>query len=183
MSSKRKSKLRDDKLFREQGWFPISEDMWKEPGEVSRKLRFVSDVNVPASLLDRIRKRGTEIKTARELGFDKLADADLLRSVSAKRCVLITLDADFWSDKKIPLHHCGPVVQMESAHPKYADSDGFELLMVILESLGGLGRGVKFKSTSTQLYTKSIRDDGRKVKYEIKPIRPLIYAREVNDIN
>lgn len=179
MPSKRRAKLREEQLFREHGWFAISEDMWRDPGEISSKLRFVSDVNFPSPLVGRIRKRGIEVMTAQELGFNKLIDSDLLTRVSAKGYVLITLDADFWSDRKIPLRHCGGLVQIASTNPTYADSDGFELLMVILESLGGLRRGVKFKSTSTQLYTKSFGDGGKRVMYEIKAIRPFIYAREV----
>lgn len=137
--------------------------------------------NGPAQLVGKIRKRKIEVKTARELGFEKLADDDLLRRVSAKGYILITLDADFWSDRKLPLRTCGSLVFIDSTNPEYSDSDGFELLMVILESLGGLGRGVKFKSTSTQLYTKNINDNGKKIIYEIKAIRPFIYAREVEE--
>ena len=81
VASKRKKELRENTLF-ESGWFAISEDMWKDPGEVSSKLRFVSDVNFPSPLMDRIWKRGIEVMTAQELGFDKLTDDDLL----AKGC-------------------------------------------------------------------------------------------------
>lgn len=179
--SKRKNKLREDKLFREQGWFIISEDMWKESGEVSRKLRFISDSNFPAPLVNQIRGRRIEVRTARELGFEKLADEDLLNRVSEEGFTLITLDADFWSDKKFPLHQSGGLVFIDSTNLRYPDSEGFELLMVILESLGGLQHGVKFKSTSTHLYTKNIGDSGKKVLYEIKAIRPFIYAREVEE--
>ena len=181
MPSKTKRKIRQDELFRTHGWFPISEDMWKDPGETSRKPRLVSDVNVPAPLVDKIRTRKIEVKMAKELGLEKMSDSDLLSTVSAKGYVLITLDADFWSDRKIPLQKCGGLVQIENTNPGYSDSDGFELLMVLLESLGGLGRGVKFKSTSTQLFTKNIGDNGKKVLYEIRAIRPLVYAREIEE--
>jgi predicted nuclease of predicted toxin-antitoxin system len=155
--------------------------MWKDRGETSRKPRLVSDVNVPAPLVDKIRKRKIEVKMAKELGLEKMSDSDLLSTVSAKGYVLITLDADFWSDRKIPLQKCGGLVQIENTNPGYSDSDGFELLMVLLESLGGLGRGVKFKSTATQLFTKNIGDNGKKVLYEIRAIRPLVYAREIEE--
>lgn len=179
MPSKRKLKLREEQLFREHGWFPISEDMWKEPGEISSKLRFVSDVNFPSPLAEQIRARGAEVRSAQELDFGTLADAELLSRVSAMGYVLITMDADFWSERKIPLRNCGGLVLVEGTNPTYPKSDGFELLMVILESLGGVGRRKKVKSTSTQVYLKGIGEGGKEFFYEIKAIRPLVYAREV----
>jgi len=179
MPSKRKAKLREERLFRERGWFAISEDMWKEPGEKSSKLRFVSDVNFSSPLADQIRARGAEVRSAQELGFGTLADAELLSRVSAMGYVLITMDSDFWSERKIPLRSCGGLVLVEGASPAYAKSDGFELLMVILESLGGVGRRKKVKSTATQLYLKGIGEGGQEFFYEIRAIRPLVYAREV----
>ncbi len=179
MPSKRKAKLREEQLFQEHGWFAISEDMWKEPGEKSTKLRFVSDVNFPAPLADQIRARGAEVRSAQELGFGTLADADLLNRISGMGYVLLTMDADFWSERKIPLCNCGGLVQVEGSNPAYPKSDGFELLMVILESLGGVGRRKKVRSTSTQLYLKGIGEGGKEFFYEIRAIRPLVYAREV----
>ena len=181
MPSKRKNKIREDELFREHGWFAISEDMWKEPGEITSKLRFIADVNFPAPLVRKIRKRKIEVKTAQELGFEKLMDADLLKRVCAMGYVLLTLDAGFWSDRKIPLHQCGGLVQIESTNPTYSDSDGFELLMVLLESFGGVGRRKKVKSTSKSLFLKGIGQDGMKFFYEVNAIRPLVYAREVDE--
>jgi hypothetical protein len=178
MPSRRKAKLREDRLFDEEGWFRISSDMWLDPGEVSRKLRFLADANVPAELIVAIRDWSAEVRTAQELGCATLDDSELLNRASTQKLALVTLDADFWSDKKIPLRKCGGLVQIEGAVSSYIKSEGFELLMVMLDSLGGIGRGVKMKSSAKQLFVKGV-GDGKKYMYEIKAIRHAIYAREV----
>jgi hypothetical protein len=178
MPSKRKNKIREDRLF-EDGWFTISEDMWRDPGEVPRKVRLVADVNFPDPVIHEIEKRGIEVRKATELGLGRLADDDLLRRVSNEDCVLITMDADFWSDKKIPLHRCGGLVYVDADGASFRDSDGLELLIVMLKSLGGLRRGVKIKASTKQFFIKNIGDRGQRICYEIRPIRPAVYAREV----
>jgi len=181
MPSRRKSKRREDELFKEGGWFALSEDLWREPGRVPNKLRLVSDVNFPAPLVHKLRSRRIVVKTAHELGYGRLSDEDLLTRVPARNYVLITMDADFWSDHKTPLHLCGGIIYVDTTSPSFIDSDGLELLIMLLKSMGGVGRGAKVKVSATQLFLKGVAVGGRRFFYEIRAIRPLIYAREVEE--
>jgi predicted nuclease of predicted toxin-antitoxin system len=178
VASRRKLKRREDALFETGGWFPISEDLWREPGSTPEKLRLVSDVNFPAPLIEKLRKRGIAVKTAQELGYAKLSDDDLLTRVAARGHCLITMDADFWSDRKIPLHQCGGIIYIDTTSQSFVDSDGLELLVVLLKSLG-LAQSAKVKVSASQLFLKGVAVGGKKFLYEIRAIRPSVYAREV----
>lgn len=180
LPSKRKRKNREDELFRE-GWFPLSEDLWRAPGEKREKVRVVSDANFPIQLVEAMRRRKVEVKTAQELGLAKLADDELLRKVTEQGCLLITMDKDFWSDGKFPLHQRGAIVFVDGKDASIGRTDGFELLMVFLMSFGGGWTRGKIRASSERMLMK-LSVDGKKVAYEIKPFRPLIYAREVPEI-
>jgi len=73
LPSKRKQRTRVEDLSKE-GWFPLSEDMWREPGEKPKKVRIAADANFPFGLVEILRRRGFEVKTAQELGLEKLSD-------------------------------------------------------------------------------------------------------------
>lgn len=179
--SKRKRKNREDELFKEGGWFALSEDMWtwwREPGQKREKVRIVSDANFPVQLVEAMKRRGIAVKTAQELGLAKLPDDELLRKVTERGNVLITMDRDFWSDGKFPLHQRGAIVFVDGKDAGIARTDGFELLMVFLMSFGGGWTRGKLRASSERMFMK-LSVDGRNVAYEIKPFRPLIYAREV----
>ena len=85
-------------MFKEGGWFALSEDMWtwwREPGQKREKVRMVSDANFPVQLVEAMKRRGIAVKTAQELGLAKLPDDELLRKVTERGDVLITMDRDF----------------------------------------------------------------------------------------
>lgn len=180
MPSRKKHIEREESPLRD-GWFTISEELWRELGSIPRKARLVCDVNFPQPVATLIKRRGFEIRTAQELGYDKLSDKDLLTRVQAGGYALMTLDADFWSDAKFPLHRYSGLVQIDSTSQSFARSGGFELMLVLLKSLGG-ARRFKWKVSASQLFVKGIGRDGKRFLYEIKAIRPSIYAREVERV-
>lgn len=155
--------------------------MWKDPGEKPRKLRLVSDTNFPFALVEALRRRGVEIKTAQELGAANLSDEELLGRVTKDGYLLITMDRDFWSDAKFPLHKAGGIIFIDGKDARISETDGFELLVVFLLSIGGGWTWGKFRASSERVHAKIIGVDGKKVVYEIKPFRPLVYAREVTE--
>jgi Domain of unknown function (DUF5615) len=177
LPSKRKTRLRDDRLFQE-GWFPISSDLWTDFGEIKPKLRIVADANFPSPLIKLMRNRRIDIRTAQSLGLHRLSDEDLLQKVAQRGCVLITLDRDFWSDSKFPLHQKGGIIFVDGKKEAVGESLGFELMVVFMQSFGTWNYG-KFRATSKSLYSKIIVG-GAKHEYEIRPIRPGIYARELD---
>ena len=180
LPSKKKRKNREEELLKK-GWFALSEDMWRDPGEQPEKVRLVSDTNFPIQLVEIIVRRGIEVKTAQELGLAKLADDELLRQVTVRGYLLITMDKDFWCDRKFPLHERGAIVYVDGKDAGIASTDGFELLMVFLMSFGGGWTRGKLRASSERMSIK-LSVDGKNVAYEIKPFGQLIYAREVPEV-
>lgn len=86
------------------------------------------------------------------------------------------MDKDFWSDGKFPLHKTGGIVFIEGEGARAANTDGFQILVEFLISFGGGWTRGKFRASSTGMYAKTLRDDGKKMLYQIKPFRPPIYA-------
>ena len=178
LPSNRKQKLREDKLS-EEGWFRITSDLWTEFGEIKPKLRLVADENFPLPLVKLLRGRKIDIKTAQSLKLHTLADENLLPKVAELGYVLITLDRDFWSDEKFPLHQCGGVIFVVGEDERIGNTLGFELLIAFLKSMGGGMSHGKIRASSDSVYWKGTSSWTKKFVYEIKAIRPWIYAREV----
>jgi hypothetical protein len=70
-------------------WFEVSEDLWREPSEITQKLR------------------GIEVRTAQEPNIHLLSDEGILHEATKRGLVLITLDRDFWSDDTVSSSICG----------------------------------------------------------------------------
>lgn len=177
MASKRKEKIRSDARF-EHGWFEVSEDLWREPGEKAEKLRLLADANFPSGLVERLRKRRIEVKTAQELRLHRLPDEQILQEAAKRGLYLITLDRDFWSDERFPLRSSGRLIFVDARDEHIAETNGFELLVVLLKSWGGGHSHGKIRTTAESVYLKFLNDPGSQAVYEFKAIRPYIYARE-----
>jgi predicted nuclease of predicted toxin-antitoxin system len=177
MTSKRKKKRRSEELF-EDGWFRISEDLWRDPGETPQKLRLLADANFRARLVEALRKRGVEVRTSQELNIHRLSDEEILLEAKNRGLVLITLDRDFWSDSRFPLQSAGRLIFVDATDESIAKTNGFELLIVLLQSWGGGQRHGKIRSTAESVYLKFRQKAGRRGVYEYKAMQPYIYARE-----
>jgi len=152
--------------------------MWREPGEKPLKLRLLADANLPSGLVGVLRKRGIEVRAAQELRMHRLPDEQILQQAAKRGLFLITLDRDFWSDDRFPLQSSGRLVFVDARDERIANTNGFELLVVLLKSWGGGHRHGKIRSTADSVYLKFLTDAGRPAVYEFKAIRPYVYARE-----
>ena len=177
MASKRRDKIRSDARF-EDGWFEVSEDLWREPGGKPEKLRLLADANLPRGLTERLRKRGIEVKTAQEIGIHRLPDEQIIQEAAKRGFYLITLDRDFWSDVRFPLRSTGRLIFVDARDEHIAETSGFELLQILLKSWGGGHRHGKIRATAESVYLKFLPAVGKQAMYEFKAIRPYIYARE-----
>jgi predicted nuclease of predicted toxin-antitoxin system len=177
MVSKKKEKIRRDARF-EDGWFEISRDMWREPGEKPQKVRLLADANFPTALVKVLRNRGVEVRTAQELNIQRLPDERILQEATKRGLSLITLDRDFWADDRFPLRSSGRLIFVDAHDGRIATTDGFELLVVLLTSWGGGHHHGKIRSTAESLYLKFLAGAGKQGVYEFKAIRPHLYARE-----
>jgi predicted nuclease of predicted toxin-antitoxin system len=175
--SKRKEKIRSDARF-EDGWFEVSEGLWREPGAKPQKLRLLADANFPGPLVEILQHRGFEVQTAKKLNIHRLADQEILQEAEKRKLLLITLDRHFWSDDKFPLRPARRLVFIDAQDERIKNTDGFELLLILLESWGGAQRYGKIRSTSESVYLKLLNKAATRRIYEFKAIRPYIYARE-----
>lgn len=152
--------------------------MWREPGEKPLKPRLLADANFPSGLVEVLRKRGIEVRTAQELKVHRFLDEQILQEAAKRGLFLITLDRDFWSDDRFPLQSSGRLVFVDARDERIANTNGFELLVVLLKSWGGGHRHGKIRSTASSVYLKFLTVAGRPAVYEFKAIRPYLYARE-----
>ena len=176
MPTRTKQRRREDNLFKD-GWF-LLEDLWREPGELPQKSRLLADVNFPRGLVDRLIEYGVEVRTAQQLKVGRHSDKNLLHEAAKRGMTLITLDRDFWSDGKFPLHERGRIAFLEGRDETFQETMGFALLCYLLKSWGGGYRSGKIRVTSNSLYWKMVSFTGKKTIYEIKAIRPNIFVRE-----
>lgn len=177
VASKRREKIRSDARFAD-GWFEVSEDLWREPGEKPLKLKLLADANFPSGLVEVLKKRGIEVRTAQELKMHRFSDEQILQEAAKPGLFLITLDRDFRSDERFPLQSSGRLVFVDARDERIANTNGFELLVVLLKSWGGGHRHGKIRSTASSVYLKFLTEAGRQAVYEFKAIRPYLYARE-----
>ena len=178
MASRRRDKIRNDARFEGGGWFEVSEDLWREPGEKPRKLRLLADANFPSGLVEILRKRGIDVRTAQELRIHRFSDERILQEAGKRGLFLITLDRDFWSDERFPLQSSGRLIFVDARDDRIANTNGFELLVVLLRSWGGGHRYGKIRSTAESVYLRFLKDAATRAVYEFKAIRPHVYARE-----
>ncbi|HEV2247984.1 MAG TPA: DUF5615 family PIN-like protein [Terriglobia bacterium] len=180
MPSKTKIRRRERRL-EEQGWFTLTEDLWRSPGEVLPKLRLIADANFSSHLVKLMRQRNIVVRTAQDLQFEKLEDHELLRRVTASRCVLITMDQDFWSDRKFPLHLWGGLIYIDSRSMRFGVTLGFDLLTEFLASFGGGWDRLKIKASADKLHMKLISIQNNRVLYEVRVQHGAVFAREADD--
>lgn len=87
----------------ESEWFEVSDDFWLDPGFVGKELKLLADSQVPEPVVQEIRKASIKIATLPDQ-FKHRPDTSVLQLAQAQGRVLLTLDSDFWDDRKHPLH-------------------------------------------------------------------------------
>lgn len=183
MPSKRKSKLREDERYEGGGWFAVSEDMWRDPREMPRKVRLIADTHFPQKLVEIIRSNGLEVGTAQEFGFHRMPDEQLLHEAEKKGVILLTRDHDFLSERKYPIHKSGKIVFVEGDGHAIGATIGFALLILLLKSWGSTNWYGKVRTTSESVYLKFHGNDGKNRAYEFKAMKPNLYAREISGLD
>jgi Domain of unknown function (DUF5615) len=83
-------------------WFEISESDWLEPGLPRKELKLLADAQVPEPVVIEIRSATIKISTL-SVAMRRQPDVNVLQLAQRQGRVLLTLDADFWDDRKHPL--------------------------------------------------------------------------------
>ena len=89
----------------------FSEHEWHEfpwaqapemPAGPHKKVKIYADVNIPRTLIDELRTAGLPIESAVEAGYSTHPDENICQQANKRRKVLLTMDRDFWNDRKHP---------------------------------------------------------------------------------
>lgn len=90
-------------------WFETSVSDYLDPGFNGKKLKLIADAQMPKPVISEIvaAKIDLQVLLAPQVNA---SDLDVLTIAERRRRVLLTLDADFWDDRKhpIPCIYCEP---------------------------------------------------------------------------
>ena len=87
----------------EDEWFEISDSDWLEDGFIGKELKLLVDAQFPQPVFQEIRAAGIKIDQIPS-SQKRRDDTDILALAEKQEKVLLTLDKDFWDDRKQPLH-------------------------------------------------------------------------------
>jgi predicted nuclease of predicted toxin-antitoxin system len=69
----------------------------------AQKIKLCADANIPKSLVDNIKEMGIPVITVYDAGIETHSDSNVMTWVRKSKRVLITMDDDFWDDKRFPI--------------------------------------------------------------------------------
>lgn len=160
-------------------WFELLEDLLREPGTKPRKLKICADANVPKRLVDEIRRAGVPVQTALESQVSTKSDTSILAWTRSEERVLLTLDRDFWDDRKFPLHKSPGVLLIDVSPARVEDAlEAFWLIFETFARYIGNWNEMKIRASQNGYYLKGIAWDGGIMHYEIKIINGRVMVRE-----
>lgn len=80
------------------------------PVTPTKKLKLYADASVPLPIIEELRGAKIPVKSALEEDLRKRDDWTIVQAAKKQGRVLLTLDADFWDDRKYPLHRVHGIV-------------------------------------------------------------------------
>lgn len=176
MAARKRDKL--ETHLEQEGWFELSDDFC-QPGEIRSKLRLLADTNVPRGLVEALRSDGISVTTSQELNISQVDDSELYGRAQQEQCILLTNDADFWSDRKFPVGRGSGIIFLDSSRLTPNKDVGISLGFAWARSFGGGWRGVKLRITSDKCYLKGPSYLGKNVIYEMTAFGRRMFVREV----
>lgn len=169
-------------LLADDEWFEISEDLWLDPKFRPKRLKLLTDAQVPRQVVAEIRAAGLSVATLDTAGRRR-SDPDVLRIAEAEHRVLLTLDAHFWDDHRFPLQsvRCGIIYVAEP--PDSHD----EILRAFGLVYGAFARSypldwwhsMKVKSTVGEFEIKIRTWEGKVARYRMTLRGRYLMAKEV----
>lgn len=164
-----------------EGWFELSDDFWRQPGEVRPKLRLLADTNVSRQLVEALRSDGVSVVTSQELNIAHVDDSELYGRAQQEQYVLLTKDADFSSDRNFPIGRGSGIIFLDSSRLTLNKDVGISLGFAWAKSFGGGWRGVKLRITSDKCYLKGPSSLGKNVTYEMAAFGTRLFVRELRE--
>jgi hypothetical protein len=163
-------------------WFELSEDLWRDPRTVPRKLRLCADASVPAPFVEELRSAKIATLYAPEEGLSSRPDDQILAWARRSGGVLLTFDRDFWDDRKFPLQAVRGVIFVDVPAALFASALGaFMLVYEAFAKTYSLDRwqSMKVRATTRGFVLKMRSYEGREAAWAIKAERGRVLAREL----
>lgn len=163
-------------------WFEVSEDLWKGPNAKAAKLRLLADHNIAAEMVKELREADIDVRTASEEGKAHLPDEELLAYAGKIGRVLLTMDEDFWSDRKHRLHKgAGVIIVKADSKDVNRSLRAFGLLFGCFAQSYGNWDEMKAKAYPDRFVLKLPNRTmcGGVVQYEMRLFSRRLYAKEV----
>jgi len=91
-------------------WFEVTETDWLPPLTPSKKLKLYADASVPVPIIKELRGAKIPIESALEEGLSTHDDRTIMGAAKRQGKVLLTMDANFWDDRKFPLHQAHGII-------------------------------------------------------------------------
>ena len=156
----------------EDDWFEISDliPSLVQP-KPSKKLKLCADASVPREFIDEVRQADIPVETAFEAGLATHDDSDILVWAKRSNRVLITLDRDFWNDRKFPVQNVLGVIFVDVSPDKVNDAlRAFGLVYGTFAASYPLDWwiGIKVRATTKGYVMKIHNWEGRVVQYAMK---------------
>ncbi|HLG30998.1 MAG TPA: DUF5615 family PIN-like protein [Candidatus Brocadiales bacterium] len=167
-------------------WFEIT-NIWLEvdPRPKTKKLKLCADASVPRSFVEALKDLyKIPVITAIESNIVTHEDNSILAWSKRNKRVLLTMDRDFWDDKKFPLQNIPGVIFID-VPPSDVD-DGLEAFALIYRTLAisfPLDRwpNKKARVTPSKYLLKMRTQEGHLLQYEIKLVAGKLLTRELHD--
>ena len=75
-----------------------------------KKLKLLADACIPKPFTDELRANGLFVRHLNESRFARHSDEVIIQEAKRRGYVLLTMDRDFWDDRKHPLKKCPGVI-------------------------------------------------------------------------
>jgi hypothetical protein len=162
-------------------WFDISVSDWLEDGFIGKELKLLANAQFPNALVSEIRSANIKIDKVPSSHFQH-EDKDILKLAESEMKVLLTLDSDFWDDRKYPLHTLKTGIIYIAESPSNYDGilNAFGLVYTCFAKSYPLDwwPQLKVRCVHGRFELKMRNWEGRTVGYEMKLEGRRILARE-----
>ncbi len=165
-------------------WFEISADLWLDSKAKPKKLKLLADAQFPKDVADKIGIAGISIERL-DKSRTKSPDEDLVTYAKKRGMVLLTLDGDFWSDRKHPLQQVNGIIYIDVPSENHkAILDAFGLVY------GGFAKsypldwwhGMKIRAIQGEFTLKMRNWAGQSVAYKIRQKGGHVVAKELSKV-
>jgi uncharacterized protein DUF5615 len=164
-------------------WFEVSDKDWLGPRFKGKKLKLLLDAQVPEAVAREI--KGAKV-TAHALSqvARRRSDAEITQIAQRRGLVILTLDRDFWDDRKQPLHMLQQGIIYVAEPPDQPDRilRAFGLVYGCFAKSYPLDwwNHMKVKATVGAFEIKMRTWQGKVARYKLKLRRGYVVAKEIS---